>query len=230
MLPVFGEEVQFNRDIRPILSENCLSCHGSDEKARKAKLRLDLSDEATREHKNGTPIVPGDLKKSAVWERINSTDEDEVMPPPKSHLTLTANDKAKIKAWIEQGAKYEDHWAFVAPKRPALPATKNLNPIDWLVRKKLADEGLQASPEADRYTLIRRLSFDLTGLPPSAEEVESFVQDHNPDAYARLVDRLLKSPHFGERMALDWLDAARYSDTNGFSIDGGRHLLSLIHI
>ena len=224
MLPVFGEEVQFNRDIRPILSENCLSCHGSDEKARKAKLRLDNAADATRERKGVTPLVPGSLKESAIWERILSTDPEEVMPPPKSHLTLTAKDKAKIKAWIEQGAKYEDHWAFVPPKRPALPATKDLNPIDWLVRKKLADEALQPSPEADRYTLIRRLSFDLTGLPPSADEVESFVQDRNPDAYARLVDRLLKSPHFGERMALDWLDAARYSDTNGFSIDGGRHL------
>jgi len=219
-----AEAIQFNRDIRPILSENCFSCHGSDEKARKAKLRLDLSEEAIREHKNGTPIVPGNLKKSALWERVTSSDADEVMPPPKSHLKLSFDDKAKLKAWIEQGAKYEEHWAFVAPRRPSLPADKNLNPIDYLVGQKLAAAGLQPSPSADRYTLIRRVTLDITGLPPTASEVEAFMKDTQPDAYGRLVDRLLANPHFGERMALDWLDAARYSDTNGFSIDGGRHL------
>ena len=224
VVTVQAENIQFNRDIRPILSENCFSCHGSDEKARKAKLRLDLADEATREHKGGTPIVPGDLAKSVVWERILSTDEDDVMPPPKSHLKLTATDKAKVKAWIEQGAKYEEHWAFVSPKRPALPAANKLPAIDYWVTQKLAEAALQPSAEADRYTLIRRVTLDLTGLPPTAAEVEAFVQDKKPDAYGRLVDRLLASPHFGERMGLDWLDAARYSDTNGFSIDGGRHL------
>jgi hypothetical protein len=224
VLTVQAEDIAFNRDIRPILSENCFSCHGSDEKARKAKLRLDLSDEATREHKNGTPIVAGNLKKSTVWERIHSTDEDEVMPPPKSHLALTPSDKAKIKAWIEQGAKYEEHWAFVAPQRPALPAVNKLPAIDYWVHQKLAEASLQPSPTADRYTLIRRVTLDLTGLPPTAAEVEAFIQDKQPDAYGRLVDRLLANPHFGERMGLDWLDAARYSDTNGFSIDGGRHL------
>ncbi len=223
-LTVQAEKVQFNRDIRPILSENCFSCHGSDEKARKAKLRLDLSEEATREHKNGTPIAPGDLKKSVVWERILSNDEDEVMPPPKSHLSLTTTDKAKLKAWIEQGAPYEEHWAFVAPKRPALPTDNKLPAIDYWVTRQLTEAGLRPSPEADRHTLIRRVTLDLTGLPPTAAEVEAFVQDKQPDAYGRLVDRLLASPHFGERMGLDWLDAARYSDTNGFSIDGGRHL------
>ena len=223
-LTVQAEKIEFNRDIRPILSENCFSCHGSDEKARKAKLRLDLSEEARREHKNGTPIVPGDLTKSVIWERILSTDEDEVMPPPKSHLALTATDKSKIKAWIEQGAEYEEHWAFVAPKRTAPPAGDKLPAIDYWVSRQLAEAGLRPSPEADRHTLIRRVTLDLTGLPPTAAEVEAFVQDKQPDAYGRLVDRLLASPHFGERMGLDWLDAARYSDTNGYSIDGGRHL------
>ncbi|MEN9537601.1 MAG: hypothetical protein RLZZ178_1598 [Verrucomicrobiota bacterium] len=223
-LAVQAEKIQFNRDIRPILSENCFSCHGSDEKARKAKLRLDLSEEAKREHKNGTPVVPGDLTKSVIWERILSTDEDEVMPPPKSHLALTATDKSKIKAWIEQGAEYEEHWAFVAPKRTALPVGNKLPAVDYWVSRQLAEAGLRPSPEADRHTLIRRVTLDLTGLPPSAAEVEAFVQDRQPDAYGRLVDRLLASPHFGERMGLDWLDAARYSDTNGYSIDGGRHL------
>ena len=195
VVTVQAENIQFNRDIRPILSENCFSCHGSDEKARKAKLRLDLADEATREHKGGTPIVPGDLAKSVVWERILSTDEDDVMPPPKSHLKLTATDKAKVKAWIEQGAKYEEHWAFVAPKRPALPAGNKLPAIDYWVTQKLAEAALQPSAEADRYTLIRRVSLDLTGLPPTAAEVEAFVKDNKPDAYGRLVDRLLASPH-----------------------------------
>jgi hypothetical protein len=172
-----AEPINFSRQIRPILSENCFSCHGSDEKARKAKLRLDLSEEATREHKNGTPIVAGDIKKSVIWERINSTDEDEVMPPPKSHLSLSATDKAKIKGWIEQGAKYEEHWAFVAPKRPALPTGNKLPAIDYWATRKLAEAGLHPSPEADRYTLIRRVTLDLTGLPPTTTEVEAFVQD-----------------------------------------------------
>ena len=117
-----AEEVKYNRDIRPLLSENCFSCHGPDEKARKAKLRLDLPEEALKEHKTGTPIVPGDLQKSEVWARLVSTDEDEVMPPPKSHLKLSAADKAKVKAWLEQGAKYEEHWAFLPPRRPVLPS------------------------------------------------------------------------------------------------------------
>lgn len=219
-----AEELQFNRDIRPILSENCFSCHGFDEKSRKAKLRLDSAADATRERKGVTPIVPGDLKKSAVWERIISDDPDEVMPPPKSHLSLSPLEKRKIRTWIEQGAKYEDHWAFVAPRRPALPADLRVSPVDWLVRKKLTEEGMTPSPEADRGMLIRRVSLDLTGLPPSAEEAAAFAADTRPDAYERLVDRLLASPHFGERLALDWLDAARYADTNGYSIDGGRHL------
>ena len=221
---VQAEKIQFNRDIRPILSENCFSCHGSDEKSRKAKLRLDLPEDAKREHKNGTPVIPGDLEKSVIWERILSTDEDEVMPPPKSHLSLTATDKAKIKAWIEQGAEYEEHWAFVAPKRAVPPTDDKLPAIDYWVTRQLTEAGLRPSPEADRPTLIRRVTLDLTGLPPTAAEVEAFVRDERPDAYGRLVDRLLASPHFGERMGLDWLDAARYSDTNGFSIDGGRHL------
>lgn len=219
-----AEEVRYNRDIRPILSENCFSCHGPDEKARKAKLRLDLFAEATKEYKTGTPIVPGDLKKSEVWTRITSDDEDDVMPPPKSHLKLSAADKAKVKAWLEQGAKYEQHWAFLPPRRPALPADLKGSPIDALVDQGLRASGLKANPEADRATLLRRLSLDLTGLAPSAEELEAFLRDRSAGAYEKQVDRLLASPHFGERMALDWLDAARYADTNGFSIDGGRHL------
>jgi hypothetical protein len=219
-----AEEVRYNRDIRPILSENCFSCHGPDEKARKAKLRLDVPAEALKEHKTGIPIVPGDLKKSEVWTRVTSDDADDVMPPPKSHLKLTAEDKAKLKAWLEQGAKYEEHWAFLPPRRPTLPADLRGSPIDAFVDQGLRRAGLTANPEADRATLLRRLALDLTGLAPSAEELQAFLADRSADAYEKQVDRLLASPHFGERMALDWLDAARYADTNGFSIDGGRHL------
>ena len=215
-------QLAFNRDIRPILSENCFSCHGFDEKARKAKLRLDLPEEATREHKGGTPIVPGDLAKSEVWQRIISEDPDEVMPQPKSHLKLSTQDKATIKAWILQGAKYESHWAFAVPKESPVPATGH--PIDTFVSATLKRKGLEPTAGADRATLIRRVSLDLTGLPPSAEEVQTFVADRDPQAYAKLVTRLLASPHFGERMALEWLDSARYADTNGFSIDGGRNM------
>ena len=212
----------FNRDIRPILSENCFSCHGFDEKSRKAKLRLDLPEEATREHKGGTPIVPGDLTKSEVWQRIISDDPDDVMPPPKSHLKLSAQDKATLKAWILQGAKYESHWAFTVPKETTPPAPGH--PIDAFISDTLKKKGLEPTAAADRATLIRRVTLDLTGLPPSAEEVEGFVADRDPQAYPKLVARLLASPHFGERMALEWLDSARYADTNGFSIDGGRNM------
>jgi len=222
LAPAAEPTLAFNRDIRPILSENCFSCHGFDEKARKAKLRLDLPAEAMREHKGGIPIVPGDLAKSEAWQRITSDDPEDVMPPPKSHLKLSAQDKATLKAWIEQGAKYETHWAFTAPKVTAAPAAGH--PIDAFIGETLRKKGLTPTPLADRATLIRRVTLDLTGLPPSAEEVQAFVKDPDPQAYAKLVARLLASPHFGERMALDWLDAARYADTNGFSIDGGRHL------
>jgi hypothetical protein len=222
LLPAADSTLAFNRDVRPILSENCFSCHGFDEKARKAKLRLDLPEEATREHKGGTPIVPGDLAKSEVWQRIISTDPDDVMPPPKSHLKLSAEDKATLKAWIQQGAKYESHWAFTAPKETPVPAPGH--PIDAFVTATLKKKGLTPTAVADRATLIRRVTLDLTGLPPSAEEVQAFVADNDPQAYAKLVARLLASPHFGERMALEWLDSARYADTNGFSIDGGRNM------
>jgi hypothetical protein len=215
--------LDYNRDIRPILSENCFSCHGFDEKGRKAKLRLDVAAEAYADKDGVSAIKPSDLNNSEAWQRIISDDEDELMPPPKSHLALSAADKAKIKLWIEQGAAYAGHWAFLPPQRPALPAGAE-QAIDALVRKRLHEEGLQPAPLAAPHQLIRRLFIDLTGLPPSAEEVTAFAADPSPEAYQTLVERLLKSPHFGERLALDWLDAARYADTNGFSIDGGRHL------
>jgi hypothetical protein len=217
-------EIDYNRDVRPILSDKCFACHGFDEKAREAKLRLDVADSAYAERDGLTPIKPGNLEQSDAWVRIISDDRDEVMPPPKSHKKLTAAEKETIKQWIVQGAKYAGHWSFIAPKKPEVPQAGGAAPVDAFIRRRLENEGLKPSPEADRPTLIRRASLDLTGLPPSAEEVDAFVRDTDPKAYERVIERMLATPHFGERMALDWLDAARYADTNGFSIDGGRHM------
>jgi hypothetical protein len=225
--PLAAADLDYNRDVRPILSENCFACHGFDEKARKGKLRLDLAESAYAERNGLIRIKPGDPASSEVWLRITSKDEEEVMPPPDAHAKLTDAQKQTIKTWIEQGAKYAPHWSLVAPRKTAVPAVADASapdPIDAFVRARLAPEKLTLSPEADRAMLIRRVALDLTGLPPSAEEVEAFVRDRSPQAYEQLVDRLLASPHFGERMALVWLDAARYADTNGFSIDGGRHM------
>ena len=220
---VAAPTVDYSRDIKPILSEHCFACHGFDANGRKGKLRLDVAESAYAERNGFTRIKPGDLANSDVWTRIISTDEEEMMPPPKEHARLTEAQKLKIKTWIEEGAKYSEHWSFVAPRKAPLP-TKDNHPVDAFVRAELAKEKLRPAPEADRRTLIRRLALDLTGLPPSAAEVEAFVADRDPVAYEKLVTRLLASPHFGERLAIDWLDAARYADTNGFSIDGGRHM------
>ena len=221
---IADSKIDYNRDIRPILSENCLPCHGFDEKARKAELRMDVSESAYAERNRTTAIVPGNLGKSEAWTRITSLDEEQVMPPPSSHFHLSNAQKEKLKAWIEQGAPYAGHWAFIAPKKADLPTGISEGPIDAFVQARLTEQGLRLSPEADRAMLIRRIALDLTGLPPSAEEVSAFVHSTSSNAYGELVDRLLQSPHFGERVALEWLDSARYADTNGYSIDGGRHL------
>ena len=220
--------LDFNRDIRPILSENCFQCHGFDEKARQAELRLDQADSAYADHGSGKSIVPGHADQSELWRRITTEDESELMPPPDSHRVLKPAQKETLKRWIEQGAPYAKHWSFIPPVKAEVPEVPDKkwphNEIDNFIAARLEAETLSHSPEADRRTLIRRLSLDLTGLPPSATEVESFAIDHDPNAYEVLVDRLLASPHFGERMALVWLDAARYADTNGYSIDGGRDM------
>ena len=217
---VAAAPLSFNRDIRPILSENCFYCHGQDPNHREADLRLDIREVALE----AAAIVPGKPEKSLLVEHIFSSDPDELMPPPKSNRTLTAEQKEKLKRWIAEGAVYEEHWAFIPPARPPLPEVKKAdwprNAIDRFVLGKLEREGLAPSPEADRATLIRRVAFDLVGLPPTPEDVDAFIADTAPDAYERLVDRLLASPHYGERMALPWLDAARYADSNGFQQDG----------
>ncbi len=218
-------KIEFNRDVRPILSENCFHCHGQDPNKRKGGLRLDERDEAVKAVKSGEiAIVPGKPEASSLVTRILSKDTDEQMPPPKSNRVLKPEQKELLKRWIAQGAEYQPHWAFAKPGRPPLPQVKNAawarNAIDRFVLEKLDAAGLKPSPEADRATLIRRLSLDLTGLPPKPEEVDAFIADKAPDAYEKLVDRLMQSRHYGERMALPWLDAARYADSNGFQQDG----------
>jgi len=218
--------VAFNRDIRPILSDNCYSCHGPDKDKRKAKLRLDTHDGLFDAIKDRRPIVPGKPDQSEMFRRITSTDPDELMPKSGSGKTLSVRQIALIKRWIEEGAKWEGHWAYITPIRPAVPNTGKsswpVNPIDKFILSRLEIESLHPSREADKRTLIRRLSFDLDGLPPTVAEVEAFDSDKRPQAYEELVDRLLASPHFGERMAIYWLDAVRYADTDGFHADNYR--------
>lgn len=206
----------FNRDVRPILAARCFKCHGPDEAARKAKLRLDT--------RAGAEAVIGKVGDSELLRRVFATDADAVMPPPATKVTLSAKEKETLKAWVAAGAKYEQHWSFIPPRRPELPKTKVqiANPIDAFVLARLQKEGLTLSPEADRYTLIRRAYLDLVGVPPTPEEVDAFVQDKSPDAYEKLVDRLLASPLYGERWARKWLDLARYADTNGYEKDRRR--------
>jgi hypothetical protein len=219
-------EIQFNRDIRPILSENCFQCHGPDAAHREAELRLDVRASVIEKREHGAAILPGDAAGSQLLSRINSTDADLKMPPPESGRTITAAQTALLKQWIEQGAKYEAHWSLVVPQRLALPAVKNdawpRNAIDRFVLAKLEQAGLQPSAEAPRETWLRRVTLDLTGLPPTLQEQRDFAADLSPQAYEKVVDRLLASEHFGERMAMHWLDLARYADTNGYNNDEER--------
>jgi mono/diheme cytochrome c family protein len=215
-LPASGAKVDYNEDVRPILSENCFYCHGPDGNKRKAKLRLDVRADALAKK----AFVPGDAEASELIKRLSSTDSDEVMPPPDSHRTITPAQKEILRRWVAEGAEYKEHWAYVTPVRPALPANGEANPIDAFVVEKLTKAGLTLSPEAPKATLLRRLSLDLTGLPPTPEETAAFLADNSPDAYSKQVDRLMASPHYGERMALPWLDASRYADSNGFQQDG----------
>jgi hypothetical protein len=215
-----GRPIDFNRDIRPILSENCFYCHGQDAAKRQADLRLDERSAAV----DAGAIAPGEPGASSLLERIHSSDPDVLMPPPDSNRRLSDSQKALLERWIAAGAAYDMHWAFVPPSRPPLPMVEDdgwvRTPVDRFVLAVLEDAGLEPSPEADRATLIRRLSLDLLGLPPTPAEIDAFAVDEDPQAYEKLVDRLLASPHYGERMALPWLDAARYADSNGFQQDG----------
>ncbi len=224
LLLASAQEVSFNRDIRPIMSDTCFRCHGHDASSRMANMRLDIRDEALKPKKNGTPIVPGDPEHSEIIQRVFATNA-RVMPPPYAHKELTQAQKDTIRRWVAQGAKYEGHWAYQPVKRPQIPAVSgsdHVNPIDAFIQARLAKDHLKLSPEADRRTLIRRVTLDLTGLAPSSAETAAFIADNSPSAYQKLVDRLITSPAYAEKRATRWLDAVRYADTAGYHSDGER--------
>ena len=216
-----AQEVRYNRDVLPILAEQCFACHGFDKAKREAGLRLDLAAGSVAVLESGArAILPGNLEQSALIERILTNDDDLLMPPKESGKQLTSTQKKTLKRWVEQGAQYETHWAYLSPQRTEPPVIKgSQHVIDRFIRAKLKQEKITPSPQAERATLIRRLSFDLTGLPPSPLEVDAFVHDPRPGAYERVVDRLLGSEHFGERWARWWLDLAHYGDSDGFLQD-----------
>lgn len=227
--PALGK-VSFNRDVRPILSDACFPCHGPDEQKRKGGLRIDIREQVSKPAKSGKiPIVATQPDSSEFVRRIVESDPDEMMPPPKSNKKLAPEQIEILKRWVTQGAEYQDNWAFIKPERPAVPSAdptsgRLVNAIDHFIVSRLAKEGLAPSPEAPPETLIRRVALDLTGIPPTPGELDAFLSDRSPNAYERLVDRLLASPHYGERMAAQWLDFARYADSNGFQSDGSRQM------
>ena len=223
------DAVEFNRDIRPLLSDRCFQCHGPDENQRQAGLRLDQEDGARSETESGgIPIVPGDLSRSMIIERITADDPDLRMPPPETGKTLSPAEIASIKAWVQSGAHWSEHWAFIPPRKPALPKQvrrwQSQNTVDLFIQKRLKAERLQPEPVADRETLIRRVTLDLTGLPPTIKEVDDFLADPSPRAYEHVVDRLLESRRYGEHLGRSWLDAARYADTHGLHLDNERSI------
>jgi len=218
--PIHGEEIDFNRDIRPILSDKCVFCHGPDKEQRQADLRLDTQEGALADLGGYAAIKPGDPAASELIKRIQSTDEYEQMPPPDSKRSLSAEEKQMLIDWIKQGAQFQEHWSLVKPGRPELPKVTDpnwpQNGVDHFILKRLEEQEMLPSSRAEKETLIRRVTLDLTGLPPTLEEVDAFLKDDSPNAYEKVVDRLLKSPRYGEHMAAIWLDVARYSDSNGY--------------
>ncbi len=218
------EKLAFNRDIRPILTEYCLACHGPDSLARKADLRLDDKESAFA----GGAITPGDVNRSSVIDRIYSEDPEAIMPPPSTKKVMKESEKQMLKRWIAQGAEFEAHWSFIPPNKPELPSVKNAgwvrDPLDRFVLEKLEAAGLSPAPEADRYTLARRASLDIRGIPPTHDEIQQFVNDASPDAYEKLIDRFLESERWGEHRGRYWLDAARYADTHGIHFDNFREM------
>ena len=215
--------VDFNREVRPLLASKCYACHGPDEEGRKAKLRLDVREDTLK----NDVIVPGEIENSEFHYRIHSDDPEEIMPPPESHASLTKEEKELLDRWIKEGAEYAKHWAFEPPASGKVPEGKKgwiRNPIDAYISDNLSKNDLNPSEEADRYSLVRRLYLDLIGLPPTPEQADAFVFDHRPDAYERLVDQLLQSEHYGEKWGREWLDLARYADSNGYEKDRPRNI------
>ena len=222
------EKVDFNRQIRPILANKCFRCHGPDAAHRKADLRLDDFAAATAKRDGVNAVVPGKPNESEVFRRISTTDIDERMPPSDSGLKLAANEIELVRRWIAEGAAYQPHWAFIAPQSPKLPSIRQTawpaNPIDNFVLARLEAAGLRPALEAGEESLLRRVTLDLTGLPPTTGELDAFLADRDENAYEKVVDQLLGSPRYGEHMAVEWLDAARYGDTNGYFTDAERKL------
>ncbi|WP_420149982.1 DUF1553 domain-containing protein, partial [Spirosoma sp.] len=220
------ETVDYNRHVKPILSDKCFFCHGPDKNSQKAGLELATREgalAALKKAKGKHAIVPGDLANSEVYHRIITADEHDMMPPKASNRVLSDYEKAILIKWIEQGAEYKPHWALIKPQKSALPTVQDTqwpkNPIDYFVLQKMEENGLKPSPEADKETLLRRVFLDLTGLPPTLGEIDAFLADTSPNAYEKVVNRLLQSPHYGEKMAVDWLDLSRYADTHGYTVD-----------
>ncbi|MBO0698692.1 MAG: DUF1549 domain-containing protein, partial [Zavarzinella sp.] len=226
--PAAAQPVDFNRDVRPILSNNCFACHGPDAKARKADLRLDTQDGAMAARDGSAPIVPGKPEASELVKRISADEPSELMPPAKTGKKLSKADIDILTRWVKDGGKYSRHWAYVPPVRPELPAVKDLgwvkNPIDRFILARIEKDGLKPMPEADRYALARRLALDLTGLPPTLAEAEAFARDTSPDAYEKYVDSLLRKESYGEHWARMWLDLARYADSAGYADDPLRQI------
>ena len=221
-----SEEVDFNRDVRPILSDKCFACHGPDTGSREADLRLDQRDSSVMDRGGYQVVAPGQPSESELITRVRSDDEYEQMPPEDYGKTLSDAEIKTLVQWIEQGAEWQGHWSWVPAVRPVTPSVGNqdwvVNPVDAFILSRLEDESIEPSAVADRRVLARRLSFDLTGLPPTREQVQAFIQDGSPQAYEKFVDRLLESPHYGERMAMYWLDVVRYADTLGYHGDQER--------
>ncbi|HVY70770.1 MAG TPA: DUF1549 domain-containing protein, partial [Verrucomicrobiae bacterium] len=222
-------KVDYNRDIRPILSDHCYACHGPDQKARKGGLRLDLKEEAFKAAKSGAfAIIPHDTTKSELVRRVTTTDADDRMPPAKGGKPLSSAQIETLRRWVQQGAEWKGHWAYQKPERPPLPDVREKgwprNPIDNFILGKLESNGMKPSPEADKNRLIRRVTFDLTGVPPKVEDVDAFLKDKGTNDYEKVVDRLLGSREYGERMAMFWLDLARYADTQGYHHDAHRDM------
>lgn len=221
---ILPETVDFNFHIKPILSDRCFTCHGPDENARKANLRLDTEEGAFAQREDSSSaIVPGDVERSVFMQRIGHADPDERMPPPESNLTLSEYEMALLRRWIEQGAEWKKHWAYISPEKSTPPEVSQpeqiVNPIDQFIQARLEREGLQPAPKASKEILIRRLAFDLTGLPPTLEQIDAFIADTSPEAYERVVDQFLALHTYGEKMASHWLDAARYADSHGYQDD-----------
>ena len=224
-------KIDYNFHVKPILSDRCYACHGPDEKSREAGLRLDTEEGAFKALKESGDfefaIKKGSLGESAIWHRISSKEEDIMMPPPSSNLSLDENEIATLAKWIQQGAEWKQHWSFIPPEKAKLPKVKNKtwpqNPIDHFILKKLEKNRIHPSKRADDAILLRRLSLDLTGLPPTLERIEQFSQDQDADKLEKYIDELLASPHYGERMAVIWLDLARYADTHGYQADRYRN-------